>query len=284
MKTKSMYEVLNLLVGKSEGQFGVEIEVEGTKLPNQEFSKEFDKYWKVELDGSLKAMESLEYVFRSPLNIEQSEEALTILYDAFEKNKSVIDNSGRAGVHVHLNVQSLTPIQLMTFATLYYVMEDYFVHWCGEARVGNHFCLRASDAEAVIYKLLECCKNREWRHLNTDDIRYASLNWNSLFKYGSVEFRSMRSTDNKNDILTYINLINQLLKASYRYNNPQEVIEFFSMHGNPFEFVQIIMEEYANEFVNIKNVDIIDSMRVVQPLAFLVDWEKFKKEKVNPFK
>lgn len=279
-----MYERLGLQCGRTDGKFGVEIEVEGSSLPRKGEDKVFDIFWKEERDGSLRGMENAEYVFRKPLSKEGTKEAIIgQLGRRYVEKNSTVDESLRAGVHVHLNIQSWMPLELMTFATTYYLLEDYFVHWSGAGRVGNHFCLRAIDAEGVIIKLIDACQKRDWRHLNTDDIRYASLNWNAMHKYGSVEFRSMRSTRKLEDILRWVELIDQLTVGAKKFGSPQDVIKAVSEFEGPERFIKHVMEDYAEEFLQFRNIDIWEGLRNVQPLAFLVDWSRFNKQKVNPF-
>jgi hypothetical protein len=278
-----MYERLGLRCGRTNGKFGVEIEVEGALLPRKGEDKAFDLLWKEERDGSLRGEESAEYVFRKPLSMDDTQKAIGELERRYVEKNSRIDESLRAGVHVHLNIQDWMPLELMTFATTYYLLEDYFVHWSGAGRVGNHFCLRATDAEGVILKVIDACQKRDWRHLNTDDIRYASLNWNAMHKYGSIEFRSMRSTRKLEDILRWVELIDQLTRGAKKFGSPQDVIKAVSEFEGPERFIKHVMEDYADEFLQFRNIDIWEGLRNVQPLAFLIDWGRFNKEKVNPF-
>jgi len=279
-----MYDKLGLRCGRVKGKFGIEIEVEGDLLPREDGDDDLLGHtWRVESDGSLRGRDSAEYVINEPVSLSGAKKALRVLQDAYKNRGSIVNESIRAGVHVHLNIQSYTPLELLTFATTYYILEDLFVHWSGEGRVGNHFCLRASDAPYVITKLREACAKKDWRHLNTDNIRYASLNWNSMFKYGSVEFRSMRSTATLSDIYRWVQLIDQLTKGAAKFNNPKDVIHGMSEFEGPQRFLEHVMGDMAKEFENFKDVSLIDSMRVVQPMAQMINWQNFNKEKVNPF-
>ena len=278
---KDMYTSLHLDCGRTDGMFGVEIEVEGERLPRR---GSITKVWSVEHDGSLdRNRDTAEYVFRQPLSLLESRDAIKLLEKAFDEADSTYYEAVRAGVHTHLNIQSLTPLELLTLVTTYYVLEDYFVHWSGPKRVGNHFCLRASDAESVIQLLLKTCQTKDWRHLNTEEIRYASLNLSSMFKYGSVEFRSTRSTPDFNQTIRWVELIDQLNKGAKKFANPQDVISGVSeMHGQE-AFIRYVMEDLADEFLQFKNINIWEGLRVCQPIAYMIDWKAFTKEKVNPF-
>lgn len=280
---KDMYDRLFLKVERCEGEYGVEIEVEGSDLPERDLFPSLDKLWRIEEDGSLRGEESAEFVLRKPTTLEGVKEALGVLDAAYEMMESDVDESIRAGVHVHMNIQRYTPLELLTFITTFYVMEDLVVHWCGKGRVGNHFCLRCFDAEFVIHKLIEACEKRDWRFLNTDEIRYAALNLTSMFKYGSVEFRSMRSTRDLDAVYKFVRLIDQVAKGAKKFANPKDVVHSLSEMGGQERFIKYVMEDMAEEFSHLPNVSIMRGMRTVQPLVQKIDWEKFNKEKVNPF-
>ena len=245
-------------------------------------AKEFNALWRVERDGSLRGDDTAEYVTVAPMSREGIKNALDVLDAFYVKNQSVVNESIRAGVHVHLNVQHKTPLELMTFITTYYIMENYFVHWCGKGRIGNHFCLRAEDAEYLVNQFLKVGQTRDWRHLNTEEIRYSALNLLSLFKYGSVEFRTMQGTRDLNKIMTWVDMIDQLDKASAQFKNPVDVIHALSDMNGPERFAREIMGDLFKEFESL-NVDIIRSMRIIQPMAMMTDWDVFSKKKVNPF-
>lgn len=278
-----MFDKLGLDGKRVDGKFGIEIEVEGLHLPEGHMGL-IGRTWRVEEDNSLRGAETAEYVIDAPVSLYGAKKAIRLLRDEFKENDTNINEAIRAGVHVHLNIQSYTPLELLTLATTYYILEDLFVHWAGSHRVGNHFCLRASDAPFVITKLREACKTKDWRHVNTDNIRYASLNWNSMFKYGSIEFRAMRSTADLSAIYMWVKLIDQLTKGAAKFNNPKAVVAGMSEFDGPRRFVEYVMEEYAPEFDKFwDKVSITRDMRTVQPLAQTINWAEFNKEKANPF-
>lgn len=282
---KDMYDRLGLQCNRTDGEYGVEVEVEGKNLPVRGQFEDFDAYWNVEHDGSLKAAESAEYVFKKPLSLPNVEIALGVLADAYRNAKSKPEESVRAGVHVHVNIQKYSPLELLTFATTYYVLEDVIVHWCGRERVGNHFCLRLQDAEGIVQSLEKACQTKDWRHLNTDQIRYASLNWSSMFKHGSLEFRCMRSTADIREIMMFVHIIDAVKNGAKKFRDPQDVLASFSEQNGIKGFINYVMGDLAEELLVFENiVNGRKSMEEIQPLVFMTDWDKFEKEKVNPFK
>src|SRR3546814_21174594 len=99
----------------------------------------------------------------------------------------------------------LTMTQLYSFMTVYLILENVLVGWCGHSRCGNLFCLRASDAEWLLTSIRAAAEGRTFKHsLHSDNLRYASMNVKALGDYGSLEFRTMHGnrdmTDRKRDV------------------------------------------------------------------------------------
>jgi hypothetical protein len=265
----------------SKKLYGVEIEVEGVRLPKQEHLPE--QLWRVERDTSLKTAEAWEYVMQKPRMIEGVNESIDILQSAYNNRNSIVHDSVRAGVHVHMNVQDWNIKQLMTFAVCYYMVEDILLHWCGENREGNLFCLRTRDAEYVLFKVFQALNERKLSHLKYDLIRYSSLNYCSLFKYGTVEFRGMRGTPDLSLIKTWVAIIDQLRTNSLNFSSPTEVLEWFSGEGED-GFVAALLPNYHHLFkCPDKSRVIRNAARRVQMLAFGIDWKALETPPINPF-
>lgn len=264
---------------KVEGDLGVEIEVEGHNLPGAM------AMWRREEDGSLRG-ESAEYVLKKPVTVEGLKKALSILDKAYVDMGSKVEESVRAGVHVHVNVQNLNTIELFNFVTSYYILEELLVNYCGESRVGNLFCLRACDADYVLDFVVDVVKRKRWRHLVSDNIRYAALNFKSLGEYGSLEFRSLRSTRDLSVVQTWAEILLTLRNNSIKFTDPKDVIGAFSAGGGE-AFVTKLLGDYAYIFTQMPGFEkmLTRGMRNAQELAFCCDWQAFYHEKapVNPF-
>lgn len=246
-----------------KGEVGIEIEVEGVNLAHMD-----TPVWFTTDDGSLKADEAYEYVLRQPVDREGIMPALRELQEAWEKRGSKIDESFRAGTHVHINVQTLTPKQVLTFACLYLIFEDILVDYCGEHRVGNHFCLRLRDAEYLLFKLEDAFREKDFKALYTDKIRYASINFKALVKYGSLEFRSMRSTSKLQDIYHWTNLLLMIKDYAIGVENPTDILMDLSMYG-PDRLYEKVFGPLQYEDSMSKSI--IEGMRRVQGLLYIGD-------------
>lgn len=254
---------------RTDGEVGIEIEVDGFDLPNID-----NKYWRTEHDGSLNGG-GREYVMKKPVQsdlIGPTLEGLKSLI--FESGQPV--NSVRAGVHVHINVQDLTVVQLYNLFTLYILLEEVLVKWCGKSREGNLFCLRTCDAEWLIFRLINAAQTKEFiPYFHDDDLRYASMNVKALTEYGSLEFRAMRSTMDMKAISNWAKMLLNLKRKSQEFDNPKDIIQGFSA-GEVRGVLQQFLGDRAESFSYDGMQEALKSgMRRAQDIAFCVDWGEY---------
>lgn len=250
-----------------QGDVGVEIEVEGRNLPK------YLNYWRVTGDGSLKGEENLEYVLAKPVPIDDLKGRLEYLKDMFIHKKARFDDTYRAGVHVHINVQSLTVKELFNFITTYLVVEDLLLTFCATHRRGNHFCLRASEAGYLPDLIWTAVERQDLSLLATDDIRYSSINLKPLMTYGSVEFRAHESTFDFDKIDTWAKILFQIRQASLEFGCPRKIMEEVSVGG--YEgFVRKIFGPHADFFLAQPDWDkmVRKGILVAQDIAYSRDW------------
>lgn len=263
---KKLHEIYRL--NKQKGDVGYEIEVEGGNLP----WPEGDINWRREEDGSLQPKPDCgEYVLNKPQSLEDFNKDLNDLKKLFEDSGAYIEYSIRAGVHCHVNCQHMTPVQVVNFAVAYYVLENLLVEYCGEDRVGNLFCLRAKDADFVVDRLVEAVVERDLQPLENEDIRYASMNFNSLHKYGSVEFRAMSTTDNWDKLSSWARILIRIRDESLLYENAQDMVGDFSVNGITAFLNRFLGEDKDTVLEGVADVEakIWEGLRVAQEVAFL---------------
>lgn len=270
-----------------KGDVGIEIEVEGKRLPKGE---DVPPPWAFHNDGSLRGEDNAEYVLQSPLPFEAVPEAVDALWAKFREKNSVIDDSNRTSVHIHLNCQDFHLNRLTAFAALYFTVEDILTHWCGEHRVGNLFCLRAKDAPAIISQFRQFIKS-DGRTRLSEHLHYAGLNGNALTKFGSLEIRTLRGVSDPAVILDWIGILERLYKLSGEFKDPRDICALFSAEG-PFSFFQSVLGEKGDKVrqdIGWNYDQIQDSMyegiRLAQDLCYCRDWDLYEemKLKADPF-
>jgi hypothetical protein len=253
----------------TDGELGIEIEVEGNNLP-----EDTPKGWMREHDGSLRG-ESAEYVLSEPLSHGDAMDAVDRLEEKFKQAGSKVKDSVRAGVHVHVNVQHLTDLELINFITCYLILEDLLVKFCGEDREGNLFCLRLKDAEYPLFSLIQGIKLRSVHggYFNNDDLRYSSMNLKALATYGSLEFRSMRTGTDFQRIKDWATILYDLRERSREFANPRQIIEIFS--GDMVDgFVRKVVGNHAKKLLCDGYEDmLVEGMRRAQDIAYCAEWE-----------
>lgn len=252
---------------KSEGDIGIEIEVEGENLLTA-----IPKYWICHKENSLRG-ESMEYVFSEPYPLAIVRKALEFLDGALKANDSKLKFSNRTSVHVHVNVQDLTMLQAYNFAVLYLIFENILVNYAGPTRVGNLFCLRGVDAEALIKKLIYSVEEkRGFAAFEGDGFRYAALNFCATPKFGSFEFRALRGTMDLDLIELWVNTLYSLREKAKEFENPQSIIMAFSAKGPNNFLTECISEEFIKDQRATYIDDLYEGVRLVQDFAYCTDW------------
>ena len=236
---------------------GLEFEIEGVNIPNNVPG------WRVENDGSLRG-ESHEYVLPEPCHINELDDKIKLIRKAFDKSK--VYNSGYAGTHVHINVGDLTYTQLFNFALLYLSMEDLISRRFGDTRQGNLFCLRMSDAEWLGKLLYDVVKTEDLKLLNTDNIRYASINFNALFRYGSLEFRGWRGDGDFEAAAEWAKFLMSLKDKARTIISPVTLLMMSSETQGAFA------EEWFPNMTDEDRQTVMRGVRRIQHIAFEGDW------------
>lgn len=252
------------------GDVGIEIEVEAKGLPP---NRNIPLFWAAKPDPSLRG-ESMEYILKEPMSIDGAKLAVGQLTSCFEKVGTKILPTYRAGVHVHVNVQDLTTTELVNYICLYLMFENSLINFCDPTRKGNHFCLRAKDASYLIDCIFEFVESGEKKHLDTEDIRYAAMNLNSLFRFGSVEFRALETPRDFNKICVWASVLKTLRDSAKEFANPVKIMESFSAEIFSSWTKRVLKQDYDNFSHLLDQDDMYSSMRDVQVIAYARTWGK----------
>lgn len=257
-----------------KGEVGIEVEVEGRNLPHA-----IPSYWLAKKDGSLRGADNCEYVLKQPCQRKSVTKFLEYLEGQFKKHESKIDESKRTSVHVHVNMNTKSLTDCYTLVVLYYLFEDAMTRIAGDSRVGNLFCLRASDAEYIVDVLTKSARGRKF-NLNPEQLRYTSVNVCAIQTFNSIEFRALRGTTDPHVISEWVELLLCLKDAAAKYHDPAELMGDFSRLG-PEQLAIAVFGKKAALITRQRGYAerMWDAARLVQEIAYATDWTKNVKPK-----
>lgn len=286
-----------------DGEVGLEIEIEGKKLPipqgmqgsHQPVPIPGNEEWSYVDDGSLRGFENggmdAEYVLTNPVMFSAVPAALDSLWAMFRKKGAELDESNRTSIHVHLNVQKFHLNRLASIIGLYFALEDVLAEFCGDHRVGNLFCLRGSDAPAVVSQARSFIRSNMESRLREGD-HYAALNTYAIAKFGSLEFRLMRGVTDPKAIVEWVSILRRLYDVSADFTDPRDICGVFSSQGPNAFFDQILGDKASvvRSGISMTENELRESMytgiRLAQDICYARDWDVFKpvEYKPDPFK
>ncbi len=283
-RDKSQFNLATILRNKAtDGEIGMEIEVEGNKFQKESIPKP----WKYTKDGSLRGQDNAEYILSKPIKFSEVPASIGTLWKMFDDYGSVLDESNRTSVHVHLNCQSFHLNRLTSFLALYFSIEELLTAFAGEHRIGNLFCLRAKDAPAIVSSLKQFIKNDGQTELR-DNFHYAGLNANALHKFGSLEIRSLRGCRDPQTILDWVAMLERLYVLSESFKDPRAICNDFSGSG-PMAYLDMVLGSKVNTLranITYNNQEIMESLyngiRLAQDLCYCREWDNFTPVNLTP--
>lgn len=262
--------------------FGVEIELEGRNLRN--VSQAFMLVWDQHNDGSLRVNrpdgDAVEFVFRQPYNLEATYGALKLMFEHLNRPGVEVFPSYRTSIHVHVNCAMETFRTLYNFITLSIIFDELLVSQNGDHRIGNNFCLRAKDAQGQIEELAQSINAHGNIYGLNGQHRYSSINFVSLLKFGTIEFRSLECTTDYERVKHWIDTLQRLKEASRGFEDPQDIMRCFS-RMSPKEFLYSVLGGYAHKYAQVDGYEAMlqDGMRLAQDFAFSSKWLNVEKTK-----
>lgn len=274
----------NLL--KDSDVVGIEIEAEG--VPADGIDWKTCKGWAVHNDGSLR--NGVEFVSSAPRPVAGIKDDVERLNAMFGKVGYVPVYSFRTSLHVHVNVQDFTHLELMNLFALYTLFEQPLLELGGEERVGNVHCMPVFLASYPLEQIRAGLNKTTGRLdanlqlLMRNDLRYASFNWASIAKFGTVEFRSHRGTSNPDTIDRWVRLLMDMKNMARHFNSPVDIVQNFSSMG-PNEFTKMVFgNEAFRDLCALRTKELWEGLRNVQYFAFAADdWTPAaRKDKPEP--
>lgn len=257
-------------IPKTPGEIGIEIEMETNKAFRPECVDL--ETWSIDWDeGSIKG-NGAEIVLIQPCSRDEVAPIMNNLRSTIKKSGVGVKNSVRAGIHIHINCQDMTVGEILKFMMCYYPLETAFTDFCGENRQGNLFCLRVRDAMGMINQLYNSVQEKDlYKMRNNDAYKYAALNMQSLFKYGSLEFRAMATTKDFKNVEQWIDIITRIKDYSLKVDSVWDNMTKISGLG-PFEWLtEVVGSENAKDlyYPGIEE-DMMEDCRNIQMLCNLL--------------
>lgn len=195
---------------------GIEIEIE--QAANFEFKLlENTNLWKRVKEGSLRN-DGREF---ATVGMGLLGSGLTRAINDFEKalkKCEATEVSYRTAIHIHLDVTDMTMQEFKTFLVLYCIYEMQLFQWEGNNRDGNIYCVpwaASAGLPAKVAGLFGHTKHDYFiDYLHKHFRKYAALNLESLYRFGTVEFRHLLTTKDMQKVRNWINIIMQLKHSS----------------------------------------------------------------------
>lgn len=288
MSVTSGYNIRTIFKRKpTKGLVGIEIECEGNHFNKDNlFLKK--NGWSYHQDHSLRGEDNAEYVFPQPTGFDEARQRVKWLFQMLEDEGTILDESNRTSVHVHLNAQEFFANRLVAFCGLWFIVEEILTEWCGDHRVGNLFCLRAKDAPNIVSTLKQQVRNSFSKGFN-DHFHYAALNLNALNKFGSIEIRTMRGARDPEIILVWLDILERIYNLSAEFPDPRDIPPLLSGSGGSAFFDYIVGNHSSRIRKDINWTDqqiresVYEGVRLAQDACYCINWSKFETAKADPF-
>jgi hypothetical protein len=191
---------------------GVEYEVENViKLDDDFYEHNYGKTFDTHEDPSLRN-EGREYVTR-PASYEAQLKLFDDLHHALEFYEGDIDPySDRTSTHVHVNFRPVTINKITQFVRLYTLFEPYFFSLVDPTRQDNIYCvpLNYTYLPKTYYNNITYQIQR-WH-------KYTAFNIVPLASKGTIEFRHLQGTGDKQVFEKWLSTIKKLYDFNQTYN------------------------------------------------------------------
>lgn len=243
---------------KIDGTYGLEIETETEKskdYPDKFFvtnheTGHFDlpslPSWIGHEDGSLRNF-GMEFVSKKPLSLVDLRISLLEFKRGTER-VNFIKDAPATSIHVHMNITDFSFKELGNLLTTWTLFENVVVEYCGEGRTSNLFALPNRCAETTTSNVVQMFRGIEKGQKNSmsfqhQSTKYGAINLSSIYKFGSLEFRSMRGTTDIEEILQWVEVLDDIycfsrqaglcprkIMTAYRNLGPDFMKEVFQTH------------------------------------------------------
>lgn len=259
-------------VRQTEGnKFGIELELEGRNVGLADVAT---RGWNRHKDNSLRG-EAIEYITAGAKSFEESKKLLTELFVKFKEHKVKFNDSIRTSTHVHLNFSDKPIKQVVNFFALFTLFEEVLQYYSGEDRKGNLFCISTREGEGVMGILADSIAKGDLSKFAGDKFKYAACNLSTLYKFGTVEVRTMRGATSAEQINKWLDILNDMyVYACNTMKSPAELVSDLSHLGADGLMRKVFSEANVKELmVNFPkpmtlHYSLMEGARILQVFAY----------------
>lgn len=283
-------ELLNYTVSQSIGVrehkgnlFGIELELEGRNVGLQDVAT---RGWERHHENSLRG-ESIEYTTAGAKTLDESKKLVTDLFKKFKDNKVVFNNSIRTSTHVHLNFSDKPLKKAINFFALFTLFEELLQNYSGEDRKGNLFCMATRDAEGIVGVLASALAMGGLGSLAGDRYKYGACNLSCLYKFGTLEVRTMKGANSAEQVNNWLEILNDMyVYAVEKMESPAKLVVDLSHLGADGLMRAVFKPENRAELLKTfpvignLNESLMEGARVIQVFAY--EFEDAFNEKIDP--
>ncbi|WP_373088634.1 amidoligase family protein [Zhongshania sp.] len=232
----------------------VGIELEFEDVPQPENFEDILYFWKYDVDDSLRGDYPTELILRHPLagvDVITALEQISSAVSSGEMETPTINE--RTSTHVHIDVRDLSGKQLLRFLLLSFMCEEFLQNFCADYRRNNLYCIpayncgdlrdRASCSIPVTGDLSDDFLPHALHSVASRYRKYSGINFRTAASYGSLEFRHLEATYDKDRLLLWINLLQSLKKFAMLNEIPLERFPETISNSGPMGFIREIFGE-----------------------------------------
>lgn len=172
---------------------------------------------KIVNDGSLRGV-GIE-VITKPLVVGEALSVVEKLYTYLKNHNIVLNKSHRTSTHVHLNFTKYDPVKILQFVALYFYLEEGLTLCTTVDRRSNVFCSRSIGN---IAKIVENIKSKKafWYSFNNEDFnKYASLNFATYPRIGTIESRLFQGEPDYDKVNDWVHGLASIKALSTSFNS-----------------------------------------------------------------
>lgn len=246
---------------------GLENEIENVHV----ISNAYQDFYTKTTDGSLRN-NGLEFVSH-PIKAKWVPQALDNLFCSIH---SKAEYTSRTSIHVHMNVRTFTTEELKTLIYLYFICEPIFFSFVKPERKENIYCV----------PLIECpylqITDQFFYDGATNWTKYTAFNVLPVSSKGTVEFRHLHGTNNKEEIINWVNLI-LYLKLYVKKNSLDKLLQHILEIENSSEYLGFLSTVFPEHIIEkTRHIFILEINKYIRHIKTLVYEtlikQRFKKE------